>query len=319
LRDFDVLALGELNVDLIMTGMNTLPVPGREIIAKTCSLTMGSSTAICTAGLARLGLKTSFLGIIGDDGYGRLAREQLASYGVNVENLIVDKTIQTGITVSLTSGCSKDRAMVTYLGSICALTPAHFDREKLARAKHVHVGSFFLQSGLRPALSELFEFARSRGVTTSLDAGWDDSGCWDYGISKVLAHTDVFLPNELEAKAITGLDSAEKAAAELAKLCRICAVKCGPDGAVVAANGGVKSYKTYDAPVRDTTGAGDSFNAGFLYGFINEFDTDLSAAYGNACGSISVTRYGGASACASLDEVKDVLKLGYVKENAAKQ
>jgi sugar/nucleoside kinase (ribokinase family) len=314
---FDVLSLGELNVDLIMTGMGSLPVPGREIIAKTCSLTMGSSTAICAAGLARLGMKTSFLSIIGDDAYGRLALEQLASYGVDVLNIIIDPKIQTGITLSLTSERSKDRALVTYLGSINSLSTSHFKKEKLLCAKHVHVGSYFLQSSLRPELPELFEFARSGGVTTSLDAGWDDSECWDYGLFKVLAHTDVFFPNELEAKAITGIDSAEKAAAELSKLCGICVVKCGPDGAVVAENGKTSSYKTYDAPVRDTTGAGDSFNAGFLYGFINGFDMALSAAYGNACGSLSVTRYGGASSCASLDEVKNVISLGYISETGS--
>ena len=71
---YDVLAIGELNVDLILTGMNTLPQPGREIIADGCVLTMGSSTAICASGLAKLGLKTGFAGRVGDDSYGRPPR-----------------------------------------------------------------------------------------------------------------------------------------------------------------------------------------------------------------------------------------------------
>ncbi|MBR6740899.1 MAG: carbohydrate kinase family protein [Clostridia bacterium] len=97
-KKYDVLAIGELNVDLILTGMATLPIPGREIIADNCALTMGSSTAICAAGIAKLGLKTGFVGKVGDDSYGRVASDALRGYGVDLQNLIVDPSIDTGIT-----------------------------------------------------------------------------------------------------------------------------------------------------------------------------------------------------------------------------
>ena len=71
MKPFDILAIGELNVDLILTGMSSLPIPGRELIAETCTLTMGSSTAICAAGMAGLGLKTAFTGKVGKDGVQR--------------------------------------------------------------------------------------------------------------------------------------------------------------------------------------------------------------------------------------------------------
>lgn len=310
---YDVLAIGELNVDLILTGMNTLPQPGREIIADGCVLTMGSSTAICASGLAKLGLKTGFAGRVGDDSYGRLAADTLRGYGVDLSNLIVDREMQTGITVSMTARSNSDRALLTYLGAIDSLTADEITDEMLAGTKHIHVGSYFLQSKLRAGLADLFKRAKKRGVTTSLDAGWDDSGNWDYGIAAVLDNTDIFLPNESEALAISGETTAEAAALALSKRCRVCAVKCGPQGAVAACCGEVRRFAAYDAEVRDTTGAGDSFNAGFIYGMVRGMGICLAAAMGNACGSVSVTRYGGASACASLEDAEYAVRTGRVK------
>jgi len=313
MKPFDILAIGELNVDLILTGMSSLPIPGRELIAETCTLTMGSSTAICAAGMAGLGLKTAFTGKVGKDGYGELASSTLAGYGIDLSHLIVDPSIQTGITVSLSAKDNSDRAMVTYLGAISAMRAEDVSDELLAKTRHIHVGSFFLQSDLRPGLAKLFERAHELGVTTSLDAGWDDTNVWDYGLMDVLKHTDVFLPNEVESAAITKNENVREAALELSKICRICVVKCGGKGAVCASNGQVYEAATYKAPVRDTTGAGDSFNAGFLYAFLAGYSLEKSLCYGNACGSLSVARFGGASSCPNLAEAEQVIATGVVE------
>ena len=313
MKKYDVLAIGELNVDLILTGLSSPPVPGRELIAETCTLTMGSSTAICAAGLAALGLKTAFAGKVGQDGYGTLAAETLASYGVDLSHLIVDTDIQTGITVSMSAKNNTDRAMVTYLGAISALRAEEIGSDLLEETRHIHVGSFFLQSALRPGLARLFERAHELGVTTSLDAGWDDSLVWDYGLWDVLRHTDVFLPNELEAAAIAKQEDIRQAALMFSERCRICAVKCGKKGAVSATGGKIYEAETYEAPVRDTTGAGDSFNAGFLCAFLSGLSIEEALCYGNACGSLSVARIGGASSCPTRAEAERVIRLGRVE------
>jgi sugar/nucleoside kinase (ribokinase family) len=313
MREFDVLAAGDLNIDLIMTGLSSLPIAGRELLADSYMLAMGGSTAICAAGLARLGLKTAFVGKVGDDFYGRICADFLSSYGVDLSNLIVDPSLQTGITVSMTATDNPDRALATYLGSIDGLLADDIPDALLSKAKHIHVGSFFLQSNLRKGLAGLFERARALGVTTSLDAGWDDSENWNDGLTDVLKHTDIFFPNEPEALAITGESGVSAAAEKLSGLCRICAVKYGAKGAVISSGGQTRHFPTYQARPIDTTGAGDSFNAGFIYGFINGLSLEESAKIGNACGSISVTRRGGASSCASLDEVRRVISEGRVQ------
>lgn len=308
MKKFDVLAIGELNVDLIMTGMKSMPVVGREIIADGFTVAMGSSTAICACGISRLGLKTGFIGKTGRDGFGELARKGLQDYGIVLDHVIVDEKIQTGITVSLST--EKDRALITYLGSIDSLTPEDIDFNLLDQTRHIHIGSFFLQSKLRPGIAKLFCEARKRGVTTSLDAGWDDTMNWDYGILEVLGHTDIFFPNETEALNITKKENTEEALNMLSQYCAngTVVVKCGPRGALAKRENTIAQKGTYDLKPIDTTGAGDSFNAGFIYAFINGMELEECLDYGNACGSISVTRIGGAAACATLDEVKKLIK-----------
>ena len=144
MKPFDILAIGELNVDLILTGMSSLPIPGRELIAETCTLTMGSSTAICAAGMAGLGLKTAFTGKVGKDGYGELASSTLAGYGIDLSHLIVDPSIQTGITVSLSAKDNSDRAMVTYLGAISAMRAARHFPSIFCRTTNSYVENSFI-------------------------------------------------------------------------------------------------------------------------------------------------------------------------------
>ena len=307
MKKYDVIAIGELNVDIILTGLKSLPELGKEIISETFSIVLGSSTAICASGLAKLGLKTSFIGKTGEDMFADIVTENLDKNGIDTSNLIIDTSINTGATIALNKG--NDRALVTYLGSIEALTFEDIDKELLKETRHIHIGSFFLQHNLRPKLKELFEYAHSIGVTTSLDAGWDDTNTWDFGIWEVLKYTDIFFPNEGEAVNITGEVTTKEAIKKLSSICKNVVVKLGPKGAAGMSNGEYVEVPTFDElkPI-DTTGAGDSFNSGFIYGFLNGMSLKNAMVYGNACGSISVTKIGGASSCATIEEVEKLIK-----------
>lgn len=308
MRKFDVLAIGELNADVIMSGLSTMPMAGREILSKDFSLELGSSTAICACGIARLGLRTGFLGKVGNDKLGGIVIEALKDYEINVKNIIIDKDIKTGITISLSN--EADRALVTYLGSIESLSITDIDLGLLKQTRHIHVGSYFLQNKLRPGLLELFKEAKILGVTTSLDSGWDDTGVWDYGIYNVLEYTDIFLPNSVEALNISKGKDINESLDILSKLCKTIVIKDGEYGARAKSGDRIVSKDGYKVQPIDTTGAGDSFNAGFIYGFLNNMDLEECLSMGNACGAISVKNIGGATACATLDEVNSIIKGG---------
>ena len=139
---------------------------------------------------------------------------------------------------------------------------------QLKLARHLHVGHYFLLTHLHPEAPDLFERAKRMGLTTSLDCNYDPSEKWNSRIEQVLRHTDIFFPNDQEALLLTGRRSVEAAARELGKLARIVAVKLGAEGVLMFHDGDSFRVPARKVRVVDTTGAGDSFNAGFLSQFL---------------------------------------------------
>lgn len=307
-KRFDVLAIGELNADLIVTGLKQGPELNREILAESYKKTLGSSTAICACNIAKLGLNVAFCSKVGDDEMGNYVLGAIKRRNVDTSLCIVDPSVDTGVTLSL--NWNGDRAMVTVLGVIAEFSLKDFDINIIKSARHIHVGSFFLQLAFQKDLPELFKTAHDWGITTSLDAGWDDSGNWDYGIRSVLEHTDIFFPNETEAMHITNTSTFEEAAAELEKICKnTVVIKRGKLGAYCLSGGKRYSVDVYDdVKVVDATGAGDSFNAGFLYAFSNKMSVRECLEYGNACGNISVATVGGTNADLNVEKVRELIQ-----------
>ena len=171
-KPYDVLAVGELNPDLVLADIQAKePRLGTEQEVGSFTTTLGSSTAICTVRLSRLGLKTALVAAVGDDEYGKFCIATLERERVATRHIVVDARLQTGVTVSLSY--PKDRLLATFPGSMRALTAETVSDELLTRARHLHVASFFLQTALQPGLAHLFERAKARGLSTSLDTGWD--------------------------------------------------------------------------------------------------------------------------------------------------
>ncbi|QOX65127.1 carbohydrate kinase family protein [Anoxybacterium hadale] len=307
----DVLAIGELNADLILQGLATVPLLGREILCKNSDLQLGSSTAICACVMASLGLKTGFVGHLGTDTWGKVCETYLHRYGVDTAHVLQEESLQTGLTVSLS--CGHDRALVTHQGdTIDCLTADKLPPQPWLEARHIHIGAFFLQTKLAAGLPAFLEKAKAHGMTLSLDAGWQESQTWDNGLSQVLPYIDVFFPNESETCGIGGSDDVRQAALRVHSMMKngTLVVKRGPQGALAIRGDETIEQGAYKTKVIDTTGAGDSFNAGFLYAYLNNMDLARCLNYGNAAGAVSVTKMGGTSQCPTLHEVENCIRHG---------
>jgi sugar/nucleoside kinase (ribokinase family) len=301
---FDLLVIGEINPDLILRDPDIAPVFGQaEKLVEDAKLTIGSSSVITACGAARLGLKVSFIGLVGDDQFGRFMLRAMEERGIDTSACIVDPRVPTGMSVIL--GGSNDRAILTYPGTIPLLQGDQINRAMLEQARHLHVGSYFLQDNLRPELPEIFADARERGLTTSLDTNWDPAGEWD--LNAVLAHVNVFFPNKNEVLLITGEDGLAEAVDLLSRQVPILAVKLGVHGGL--ARRGKESVTAPILPVKvvDTTGAGDSFNAGFLFGYLNDYSLKDSLVLACACGSLSTRAAGGTAAQPTLEEALEAI------------
>lgn len=298
-----VFVLGELNVDLIATAGDITPEFNREKLLDTFDVALGSSSAITACALAGLGLEVIFVGVVGDDQFGRFVLEQLRLRGVDTGYIRVDPALKTGVTLSLSN--ARDRALLTYMGSIPCLRREHLPKELPDRADHIHFGSYYLQEGMRGHWPELFAEARSRGATTSFDTGWDPHERWHRDeIAELLRHTDWFIPSEDEVKQIIGSDCLDDIPAKLPAGHGRIAVKRGAAGSLYLDRDGTK-YEAPAYPVRpvDTTGAGDSFNAGLIYGFLTDLRGRELLDFANACGALATLRLGGASSVPAKEEV----------------
>jgi len=315
-RDIDVLVVGEINPDIVIADPDPVPVFGEvERVVRSIGMTVGSSSAIFACGAARLELRTAFCGVVGHDAFGRFMLEAMAQRGVDVSACSVDPSRPTGATVILTSGV--DRAMLTSMGAIGALDVDAVPASLVSRARHLHSGAFYLQETSRDRLPAFFTAAREHGATTSFDTNWDPSGRWDGGVAAMLQASDVFFPNAAEARRITGIADVDAAALALAELGAagrsdggpIVAVKLGVGGAVACRAGGpIVRVPAMAIETIDTTGAGDSFNAGFLRAWLDGEDLRESLELGAVCGALSTRASGGVDGQATLAEAREALR-----------
>jgi sugar/nucleoside kinase (ribokinase family) len=305
LRTFDLLVAGELNPDIIVTGEDVAPEFGQvERLVDGIILTIGSSSAITASGAARLGLNVAFVGVVGDDPFGRWMLDALSARGVDVAGCRIDPALPTGASVILAH--RTDRAILTSMGTIAALTVADLPDELLARASHLHVGSLFLQDGLRADLAGVFRRARALGATTSFDPNWDPRGTWDGGIRPILDATDVVLPNREEAQRIARVDEEIEAGRTLAGMGPVVAMKLGAEGGLVFGRDAAARVGGPHVDVVDAVGAGDAFDAGFLLGWLDGRAQEDSLRLAVACGSLSVRAVGGTEGQAQLAEAEEL-------------
>jgi len=294
LARFDVTIAGELNLDLILYGLPDVLPPERELLASDMMLTLGSSSAIVAHNLAALGSRVGFISCIGSDQLGQMALERLAAAGVDVAKVSrIPGLVKTGLTVLLQR--EGWRNILTYPGTIFDLKPEHLDFDYLSSSKHFHLSSYYLQKGLQPYIPQLLQKLRSKGLTVSFDCNDDPDDHWT-GIQEVLPHVDVFLPNEREAKRIAGTDDLETAIDQLAAQVPLLVVKLGPEGALARRGKEQVFSPAMKVDVVDPVGAGDSFDAGFLYELLRGADLATCLSSGNTAGALSVTRPGGTEA-----------------------
>ena len=304
---FDVVVVGELNMDLILNQIESFPETGKEKLADKMTLTLGSSSAIFASNLSALGMRVSFIGKIGNDIFGRFCKEQLELKGVDTSMLIVSDELKTGATVILNFG--EDRAMVTHQGAMVHLGINDITKEILKTAKHFHFSSYFLQPGFKNNLDSLFKMAKEAGLTTSLDVQWDPGEKWDFDFKKILPYVDIFLPNESELLNLTGKDSIDAGLKAIGKYGKFIVVKKGKQGSLLYYNNKIVNGPSFlNDKVVDAIGAGDSFNAGFIFKFIQGFPPEDCQTFGNLIGAISTTKSGGSTAFTDYEKTMKIAK-----------
>lgn len=291
----DITMVGEANIDLLLYGLpKELPLE-RELLANRMELQLGGSPAITAHNLAMLGSRVGFVTPTASDIFSEFCLDQLAKAGVDLARTVSSPPgINTGVTVLLQH--EDARHAFTYPGVTNTLCFDDLDLEYLKSARHFHLSSFFLQESLQPDIPRLFSLLKKAGMTISLDTNDDPSDQWAGNIHEALAYVDILLPNEREACALAEEGSLEDAIAKLLERVPVLVVKLGSRGALFATkNKQIHAPAVSIVPV-DAVGAGDSFNSGFLHGYVRGLPMERCLRLGNLAGALSTTEAGGTAA-----------------------
>jgi ribokinase len=300
----DVLVVGDLNPDLLLSG-DVVPRFGQAEQDVTATVALGGSGGICTAALAKLGLNVALAAAVGADDLGALVTRRLADRGVGLDH-IQSSARPTGLSVHLLKG--DDRAILTQAGAIDDLdVDAACRAIGEARPRHVHIASVFLIGALRARGAEVLEAARAVGAGISVDTNYDPAERFD--APEWLRDVDVLLPNAAEACALARADDVEAAARRLGERGATVVVKLGAEGALATRAGAVTrvAAPAPTAPVVDTVGAGDAFDAGLIRARLDGRPLREQLAFATAAGTLS-TRAGGDAGQPTLEDVLGVAR-----------
>ena len=292
---YDIGSIADLCIDIIIQS-DVKPKFGQveQLIEDYC-IDAGGSVAIFASQYAKLGGKICLAGLLGDDAQGNIVLSRLKESQVDVSLVKSRKDIVTAM--GFNYSCKGDRALLVSLSSLESISPIIFEQALLVNTLHWHIGGFFLLKKIAghwiPFLKEL----KVRGTTVSLDTNWDPDEQWG-DVLTILPFIDVFIPNDAEAMAITRKESIHDAGILLLKYCPLIVIKCGEKGAVVFSRQSVEEFNIPEEllknlNIKDTTGAGDNFDAGFLFMWLRNKSISESVINGFRCAISSLGGLGG--------------------------
>lgn len=288
-----VAIVGNVNIDLIIRPVVDLPSPGTERIVDRIEMRVGGAAATAALTLAKLGHTPRIASCVGDDVLGRWLQGELTRGGVVPEVPVVEGTA-SAVSVGFEAPAS-DRSFLTDLGNLCSFDVAMVPEEVLASDLVLFCGYFLLPALRGAPTMELTRRAHAAGSMVLLDTGWDPAG-WTHQtlteIRSILPSVDVFLPNEVEARAIAGVDETPAAARVIqAKSGGWVVVKCGAAGCIATGPDG-RELRASAPPVDviDTIGAGDAFNAGLIHALSAGMELEEALPLAVRVGSAIVSR-----------------------------
>jgi sugar/nucleoside kinase (ribokinase family) len=299
---YDFVIPGSYFCDLIFTGFPHFPELGTEIYTDAFTVTAGGVLNTVVA-LNRLGMKTAWLGAVGNDFFSRYALETAEQSGVDTRLIQhLDAPLQR-VTVAISY--PNDRAFVTYVDN----TPPDIDLlagiVDTVDTRHLHFPGLVSD----PRTPEVLQRARARGISISMDCQHRPETLDTPPVRDVLAHLDIFMPNASEARRLTGEGSLDAAVARLREIVPFVVIKDGANGAYAWRGNQTLHAPALDVTPLDTTGAGDVFNAGFLTAYLDGRELLDCLRWGNVCGGLSTLGHGGTATAPDRAQVEARLGL----------
>ena len=299
----DVVCLGILVADVIARPVDRVPAPGSLDLVEDVALRGGGCALNTGTALARLGVDVACAGKLGCDAFGDFVLGLLDERGVDRSLVVRTDEAPTSATVALVDSAG-ERTFLHVPGANGTLELSDLDLDRVLGGRALHVAGSLVMPALDGGpTAELLGAARARGIATSLDTVWDASGRWER-LLPALPELDLLCASGAEAAALSGEREPERAAAwARAHGVRTAAVKLGADGCWIDGDGFRGHVPAPAVRAVDSTGAGDAFAAGMIYGALHEWPLRESAVFANAVGAAATTAVGAAEGLPTIEEV----------------
>ena len=288
-----VAGAGSINIDLLFEGLPRIPNEGEELYSRGFSLQMGGGVSATLLNLAGLGVPVRIQTGLGNDMFSDFARRTFASFGVEPYNL-ADGTTGIPLNISAALLTPSDRTFVSYTDGLPMDDARFYENSRGAKIVQMGVGSL-----------EAYRRLKADGAILVFDTGWDDAMSLET-YREYLELADYYTPNQKEALKITGTDQPADAARVLTQFFDKVIVKLDKDGCLILEDGQERIIPNIPVVHRDSTGAGDAFLAGFLYGLYHDYSFAQSVLFGNITGGTCVTAVGCLTARLTEDELLDL-------------
>ena len=299
---FNVTGFGALNVDKIYR-VPKIAHEEEETFVLDVEETAGGSAANTIVGLARLGLKTGFIGKVATDHEGQLLLDDFKREGVNTDGIVLSKYGSSG-TVAAYVDKKGERALYVHPSVNDALFYGEIDLEYACKSRFVHLTSV----DRKPFQAQKRLVKELPDIEVSFDPGEIYARKGLKAIKPIIRRSSVVLPSEGELKMLTGKSWKEGARTLLKEGAGIVAVKLGERGCYVTDGKEAHLIEPFKVKVIDTTGAGDAFCAGFIYGLVKGKDLYQCGRLGNFVASRCITQVGARGGLPRLNEVEAILK-----------
>jgi len=312
---FDIACVGIIVADVIIKPADKLPGRGLLELVDSIGLYSGGNAMTAAVNISKLGLKTSIIGKIGDDAFGEFIKSVLIANNVNLSGLAVDKNAQTAASAVLV-GADGERSFLHCPGADGTFCIDDINWEIIEKSKLVFVtGSFIMDSFDGEQTMDFLKRCKEMGKTTALDVCWDSKNRWGGLLLPSLEYVDIFLPSVEEAREIAGCGELEAMSSRFMSAgVKTAVIKLGGEGCYLRENAACEGYIIPACkniiPV-DTTGAGDSFCAGFLTAYIRGMQLRDCARFANAAGALSVMSQGAATGIKSYNEALEMMSANY--------
>jgi sugar/nucleoside kinase (ribokinase family) len=305
----EILCAGIIVADHVCSPITHVPAAGELVMTEKMLLTIGGCAANAAVDLVKMEVASAVVGRVGDDMFGRIVADMLRDHGVDTSALLTTPGADTSQTL-IVNVAGQDRRFIHTFGANAELSAADIPLDRVKECKILYLGGYLVMPKIRQEeLVPVFAAARQAGAKTVLDVVVPGPGEYMSRLERLLPHVDVFLPNDHEARLMTGEADPTKQAELFHRLgARTAVITMGGDGAVLVTDGVRLRSGVYSVPFVDGSGGGDAFDAGFIYGLLRQMSPEDCLRVASALGASCVRAIGTTPGVFTRSECEEFLR-----------